>query len=165
MILQGPADHTISWDSVGAAERYVVRRSRDGGTNWWLASVTKPTTSLARTLPPLGSVYTYMVEAISSTGALSPRTPCGTIDRTAVLPAAVAPVSCTATQTDLATYEVSWTPAGDDNAVRYVVRRGRDGGPFGWAGRVDPPGTVFVNNGVPTGSSYQYTVETQAGDG
>ncbi|MGI9608871.1 MAG: hypothetical protein ACR2NL_01115, partial [Acidimicrobiia bacterium] len=53
----------------------------------------------------------------------------------------------------------------DDNAVRYIIRRSRDGGSFGWAGRIDPPGTLFVNSGVPTASNFEYTVETQASDG
>ncbi len=160
----GATEYTITFAGVANANRYVIRRSRDGGAPSWLGRVTAPGTSFTRDLPPLGSVYTYTIEAISGSGEVSLPTSCGTIDRTSVLGGAIAPTSCVATQTSATRYDLSWTPAANDNAVRYVVRRSRDGGAYGWAGSITAPGTSFTNT-APAGSSYAYTVEARGADG
>ncbi len=57
---------------------------------------------------------------------------------------------------------ISWTPAADDGADRYILRRSRNGGNPLWAGRVDAPGTSIID--TPNGAgTYTYFVESQAG--
>ena len=160
------ANLTSSWNAVAGASYYIVRRSRDGGTNWWLARVNAPATSYVRPTPTAAGVFTYTVEAVAPSGAKSPAASCGTIDLTVGGGGtAVAPASCVANQTAARSYVVSWNRAPNDNAVDFIVRRSRDGGPFGWAGRVAVPGTSFTNSNVPLGSSYSYTVTARAADG
>ena len=60
---------------------------------------------------------------------------------------------------------VTWTPADNDNATNYVIRRSRNGGNFFWAGNVSANNaSVFNNTGVNPGT-YEDTVEARNGSG
>jgi hypothetical protein len=63
------------------------------------------------------------------------------------------------------TATVDWTWHTDDNADAFVIRRSRNGGPFGWTGRVLPPDTSFAQSSLSTSSSYAYRVETRSSNG
>ena len=69
--------YDISWTAAANdnADRYAIRRARNGGTVWWAASTPAPATGLTNAVPDNAS-YSYSVEAIRSPWTLSSRTTC-----------------------------------------------------------------------------------------
>jgi hypothetical protein len=154
---------TVTWVRAGGdnAASFIVRRSRDGGTFGWTGRVDAPGTSFTQGGLSSGSVFTYAIEARAANGVQSAATSCsnqgGGGDP-------VAPVSCSVVRTG-SNATVTWVRAGGDNAASFIVRRSRDGGTFGWTGRVDVPGTSFTQGGLSGASTYAYRVETRAANG
>ncbi len=75
--------------------------------------------------------------------------------------APIAPASCSMVRTG-STIDLNWTPAANDNAERYVLRRSRNSGTTYWAGIALPPATTFTQSGLSTSSTYEYWVETKS---
>jgi fibronectin type 3 domain-containing protein len=166
--VETPTDVDLSWTRAAndRADRFVVRRSTNGGAFGWSASVSAPNTLWADGTARVGSSYSYTVETIKGTRVSAPIT-CAPDPLTLAggFFAPVRPTSCTAVEVDGAV-AVTWTPAADDNAARYVVRRIRDAGTLSWAAAVQQPGSTWTDTGVVIGSEYRYRVETvnAAGD-
>jgi hypothetical protein len=144
------------------AESFVIRRSRNGSAFSWAARVNEPATSWTDTSVSQAT-YAYQVETVSFDGSRAVTT-CGPDGGVVVVPpvTAVAPVSCVASQVG-GDVVVSWVRAAGDEASRFIVRRSRDGGAFGWAASVNAPATSWTNVAVAP-ATYAYRVETVAAD-
>ncbi len=152
---------TVSWTRAvddGAAS-FVIRRSRNGGAFGWTGRVVVPATTFTQTVPR-SSTYAYTVEAKDAANQSSEIVAC--TEQTAPDTDPVAPLSCTAERTGNAV-TVEWTRAANDNASAFIIRRSRDGGAFGWTGRVNVPATTFDQT-VSGNAAYDYTVETRTSD-
>ncbi len=153
----------IDWNRANNdnADSFVVRRSRDNGSFFWAGRTGSGTTSFSDTRTSVGASYRYTVEAQRGTARSATRacTPNPIVFGGA---SPVAPSSCRVSLSGNS-IQVSWTRAANDNAERFVVRRSRNGGNFFWANRTNAPGTAWTDTNTSPGSSYRYTVETQAG--
>lgn len=103
----------------------------------------------------MGRKILVLLAMVASVGAIVVGQP----NLTSAQGAALAPVDCEFTVAG-STAEVSWTRAPNDEAVSFVIRRSRDGGAFGWTGRVSVPATTFTQT-VPASPTYAYTVEAR----
>ncbi len=155
---------TVSWVRANNDNANVFRiyRSRDGGPFFWAGKVDAPGLELMDTNVANGSSYTYRVRAVGATSSAADITCSPSVTFTGSTSTdPIAPVSCSVSVAGN-NVTVDWVRANNDNAVSFTVRRSRNGGTLWWAGRVDAPGTSFVNTGVGSGS-YTYTVETRIG--
>ncbi len=154
---------SVSWVRAGNdnAERFIIHRSRNGGTFFWRARVDTPATSFLDSNVAAGSTYRYRVttQGGGQNAAAVTCTPAVTIGAGSA-PAAV--TSCTASRTGN-TASIQWVRAGNDNAERFILFRSRNGGTFFWLGRVDAPATSFNDTNLASGSTYTYRVVTQGG--
>lgn len=166
----GGATPVLDWERASGALRYIVRRSIDGGPNYWRASMpdtTSPEGSFTFDGVELNDQrsYSYSVTAVGIDGSTAPPTPC-----TPVLvytpPPLAAAAACVAEVTgpDAAgsvTIAVSWDPL-DDAALDVVVYRSRNGGPSHWRGRIGGADGPFSDSGVES-DVYEYEIVVASG--
>jgi len=136
------------------AQRYIARRSRNGGQFWWAGSVGASATVLPTT-GPIDPFATYAFTVEAANGALrSEATVC-----TDAADGPIAPVGCEVSVLNNQP-TVSWEPAVADGAIRYIVRRSRNGGQFWWAGSFFAPSTSAELTGlVNDNANFRFTVE------
>jgi hypothetical protein len=153
----------VSWTRAADdnADRFIVRRSRDGNALSWAASVAAPGTSWTDANVSAGPGYGYTVEARAGNMASAP-TSCTPNPIVLTASAVLAPTACTVSEVD-GDVAVSWTRAANDNADRFIVRRSRDGNALSWAARLSAPATSWVDANVLAGPSYSYAVEAHGG--
>jgi hypothetical protein len=146
------------------ADRFIVRRSRDGNALSWAARVDVPRRSWNDTNVVAGPGYSYVVETHAG-AERSVATGCtpDPISYVGAASAPVAPTACTVVEVN-GDVAVSWVRAANDNADRFIVRRSRDGNNPSWAARVNAPGSAWTDTNVLAGPAYGYLVETHAGN-
>jgi hypothetical protein len=160
----GPNNEAIlNWQAGNDNADFVVRRSVDGGPNYWRARVTD--TGYTDNLIVLDKSYTFTVEARDASGEVAPATPCSP----SILIKSPSPDSvgwCVATILPDNTISIEW-PDGSSTA-RYIVRRSVNNSPSYWRARVDSLGgggtLSYVDPLVTLGSSYVFTVEAVGTD-
>ena len=147
---------TVTWPAADGADSYIVYRSVDGGDTYWRGRVDAPTTSFDDSIFD-GAIFAYSVAARGPSGQLTTPTPCGTVIDTNGDP--ILPITgCTATE-DGSASTIDWAPS--PNATSVIIERSGDGGPWYWRGRVDSPGTTFVD---PLRSGVEWTYRVTARD-
>jgi hypothetical protein len=159
----GSGEVHVSWDAAANdnADAYVVHRSRNGGPLSWAGRITAPATSFTNTgVQPDTYSYTVTTRLGSAAADAVSCSPADLVVGAPSLPVAV--VSCAATQVDGSSIDISWVPAANDNAERYIVYRSRNAGVASWAGAVTAPGTTFANSNIRTGT-YTYEVAVRSG--
>ncbi len=75
----------------------------------------------------------------------------------------IAPASCSVSNAN-GNIDVTWTPAANDGATAYVVRRSRENASFFWAARTGAAASSWRDTGVTIGTPYRYRVETVSGN-
>jgi len=160
------SDVEITWTSNGddGATSHVIRRSRDGGPNYWAGSVPAPTSTFTNTGVSSGT-YTYTVESRQGGRIEGPITcdPAAGLEVNVISPA-LPVTACQATPNgnDIL---ITWTPAnnGNDNATTYLIRRARNNATNYWAGVTQAGTTQWTNTNVTTPGTYTYTIESRTG--
>ena len=163
-VLVGTDDIDVDWVPAAndQAVSYVVRRSKNAGSFYWAAKVNAPATTWTNSSVGIGG-YSYTVEAVGADGS-NAMTTCGPAGGVVVAgPAAVAPVSCSAALAG-SDIDVTWVAAANDQAVKYVVKRSKNGGSFYWAAMIPAPGAAWTNTGMAPGS-YVYSATAIASNG
>ena len=153
----------VSWTPVDGVDRYVIRRTVNGGAEFWRGAVVGAESSSFRDLLPNAgpnAVFTYTVETKSGS-VFSAATDCV---NTGPEPAGPPTVPECSFLVDAAGVDVSWTPV--DGVDRYVIRRTVNGnGPF-HTGAVDGAASSSFRDDLPNvGASavMTYTVEAKTG--
>jgi len=123
----------VLWSPTAGADRYIVRRTFEGGNQFWRGTVDAPATSFEDS--NRNGELIYAVEA--RFGTIS--TAATTCSEDAEVQAA--PTSC-AVVLDQAGFTVSWPEV--VSATAYVVERSVDGGNWWWRGRVTD--TTFADS-------------------
>jgi hypothetical protein len=157
-------DVAVSWVRAANdnADRFIVRRSRDGNNPSWAARVNAPGSAWTDTNVLAGPAYGYLVEthagnerSVGTTCTPNPIVVAGLVP--------VAPASCAVVVVGGAV-EVSWVAGVNDASEAFIVRRSRDGNNPSWAARVNVPGTSWTDTNLVAGASYTYSVEGRLGN-
>lgn len=157
---------TISWVRAAndAASRFVVERSRNGGTWYWAAKAEAPALLVANTGLRAADDYDYRVVVKATDGTKTGATACSGQGEPEPV-GLKAPISCTATREQFATSAtIDWQVANPDGSVRYVIERSRNGGTWYWTGAVAPPAESFVRGGLVERDSYAFRVKAKGAD-
>lgn len=142
----------LSWSQAAAADTYTVWRSTTSGTGFaTLPGSTGLTTSqFAAAFPPIGSQYSFVVTASSSTGASAYS------NQVQVLAAPATPTGVTTSSGDRLV-SVRWNAAA--GATSYSVERAASGSAFAtFPGSTNLSTTYVVDSGLANGATYYYRV-------
>ncbi len=163
------ADNTISlvWPDGNANDRYIVRRSVNGSTNYWRARVDSAggggNLSYLDTAIEVGKIYAFSVESIGVDGTITAATACNPSPIEIAAPPVAPVLSCTLVSIAGA-YELDWQYADPANQTEVIVERARDDvGTYGWRARVS--GTSFADDRVQPSLTYSYRVRAIGADG
>ena len=162
------ADQTIrlDWPDGAATDRYVIRRSVDGGPSYWRSRVSSDgaggTLGYVDPLISVGSSYAFTVEAIGTDGSTTTATPCNPTPVVVEAPPVIPASSCTVSDQN-GSFGLVWTYGDGASASDAIVERARDDiGVFGWRTRTNA--TTFVDSRVEPGFGYTYRVRMVADD-
>lgn len=142
----------VTWPAANGAAEYVIRRSVDGGTQFWRGKVT--TTSFTDT--SRSGTLVYYVESKSADGDVSEPTECTFEDNNEAL---VAPATCAAVENG-GNIDVTWPTAG--GAAEYIIYRSVDGGNQNWRGKVST--TSFTDSNRAGTLVYYVASKSATGD-
>ncbi|MFW2381917.1 MAG: hypothetical protein ACN4GZ_09180, partial [Acidimicrobiales bacterium] len=156
----------IDWDEAVNIDRYVVRRSVNGGPSYWRARLysvdENGSLSFLDNLTQPGASYSFEVTAIGIDGSVGDPVSCEPDPVIVPLPI-VAPIEQCTLIDNGSSFALSWTYLPDEAAADAIVFRSRDGGAYGWRARTSD--TQFEDFNISSSSSYTYQVRLVDDDG
>ena len=157
---QGPMvlTWTASTSSVGIANYVVERCTGATCTNFAQIGTAVGTSYTDSTVVP-STTYNYMVQAVDTTGNVSPFSSIATNTTVGNQPP-TAPSNLTATAISASQISLSWTASTSSlGLANYVVQRCQGAGCVNFAQLATPVGTTYTDMGLTSGTSYSYEVE------
>ena len=153
----------VAWTAVTGVDKYVIRRTVNGGTLTWTGAADGATASAFRDgLAAAGqfAIYTFTVET-NAANIAGPQTSCTNTGTAPPTPGSQTVPECSFVA-DATGVDVMWTPV--DNVDKYVIRRTVNGGTLTWTGAVDGATSSTFRDGLPPDptAAMTYTVETKA---
>jgi hypothetical protein len=149
----------IDWPEAGNIDRYILRRSVNGGANYWRGRIysvdQNSTASFLDTLTTAGSSYTFTVESIGIDNSVTGPVTCDPSPIMIALPEVTPAEQCTVVDNG-SSFDLTWTYQAGEAAADAIVFRSRDGGPYGWRARTS--GTQFEDFSVSPSSTYEYQI-------
>jgi IPT/TIG domain/Fibronectin type III domain len=157
---QGPIVLTwpASTSSVGIADYVVVRCTGATCTNFAQIGTATGTSYTDSTVVP-STTYNYMVQAVDTTGNVSPYSMIATNTTVGNQPP-TAPTNLAATAVSTTQINLSWTASTSSiGLANYVVERCQGAGCTNFTQLSTPTGTTYSDTGLAVGTSYSYEVE------
>jgi hypothetical protein len=156
----------LEWPDGSAIDRYIVRRSVNGGANYWRARVNSSggegSAAYVDSLIMVGSYYGFTVEAIGTDGSTTPATTCNPSPIVVEAPPVIPASACTVID-DGDSYSLTWTYGDGAQPGEAIVERARnDVGIFGWRARTSA--STFFDTRVQATTDYRYRVLMIADD-
>jgi subtilisin family serine protease len=149
----GNAQVSLSWNLVGTANSYRVKRSTTSGGPYTTIATGLANTSYLDTNVTNGTTYFYVVSAVNGVGE-GPNSSQVSATPSSVISLPARPTGLTATPGDTKV-TLNWSPAA--GATSYQVRRAlKKAGPFTII--ASPTGTTHVDTSVTNGTKYWYQV-------
>ena len=149
---------TASTSSVGIAD-YVVERCTGATCTNYAQIGTATGTSYTDSAVVPSTTYNYMVQAVDTTGNVSPYSMIATNTTVGNQPP-TAPTNLTATAISASQISLSWTASTSSiGLANYVVYRCQGAGCVNFAQLATPAGTTYTDTGLTSGTSYSYEVE------
>lgn len=156
---------SVTFDAVADdnAARYLLYRNEDG-TGWqWAASISANATEFTWD-ENAGVDHAYAVKTRGTDGGFSGLTECGGSEPPTPVGPTLAPTSCQV-ETVGGVAAITFEPAPDDNAARYLLYRREDGGDWLWSNSIDAAADLRFTWAEADGTTYTYKVQTRGIDG
>jgi fibronectin type 3 domain-containing protein len=152
----GQQSVALTWNRVGEASAYIVKRSTTIGGSFSAIASGVTTSAFTDTGLNGGTTYYYVVSAVNSSGE-GPDS--AAVSATPVAPPPSAPTQVAARGFDRAGIQVSWVPSISPNIVENrIYRSASSTGVFSLVGRVSGAVPTYSDTGLKRGAIYYYRV-------
>jgi fibronectin type 3 domain-containing protein len=158
----GATQINLSWtasSSTVGVKNYIVQRCQGTGCTNFVQVATPSGTTFSDTGLTASTSYSYQVQAVDTSGNLSPFSNVASTTTQAATPP-TAPSNLTATAASTSQINLSWTASTSSVGVKnYIVQRCQGTGCTSFTQIGTPTGTTFSDTGLTASTSYSYQVQ------